>query len=368
MVRFMAIKVHYDHRPSLPIELKYSTAVTKREHDEYLRLHAQGVGGEGFHECLNYFIPESGPVRMYLPPTCLPAEDMINDEFVIFSFTYGTDQEMPSRVVGVHGSAHLLNKDGLVRPESNEVQIFYHVEADADFVTLFPSPLEYSVRDGKYTRAYNRWGFGLRYITSGHAENIISDRLRIAERELASNFDESSRSVMEREVFVLRNIYDRYIMSAVDNSSVPRENNLRVVTTGNFTGIPDKELGDLGEKHIYERELAIASKLNQPASEVKWVSRGNPQSPFDIRSIRELAGVVRDHYIEVKSTTVLDDTRIFISARELAFLDEHSGHCSVVLVRFNPDKTVKDVRDFTIEQFRERYELVAVSFKLRPLA
>jgi hypothetical protein len=65
MIRFMAIKVHYDHRSSLPTELKYSKAVTKGEHDEYLRLYKEGIGGEGFHECLNYFIPENGPVRMY---------------------------------------------------------------------------------------------------------------------------------------------------------------------------------------------------------------------------------------------------------------------------------------------------------------
>ena len=121
----------------------------------------------------------------------------------------------------------------------------------------------------------------------------------------------------------------------------------------NFTGIPDKELGDLGEKHIYERELALASRLGQPASQVKWVSRGNPQSPFDIRSIRELGGAIRDHYIEVKSTTVLDDTHIFVSAREIAFLDEHNDHCSVVLVRFHPDKSLRDIRDFTIDQLRD---------------
>ena len=160
MIRFMAIKVHYDHRSSLPTELKYSKAVTKREHDEYLKLYKEGIGGEGFHECLNYFIPENGPVRMYLPPTCIPSENTINDEFVVFSFTYGGDQEMPSRVIGVHGEAHLLNRDGLLRPEPNEVDLFYYVEADADFVTLFPSPLQYNPRDGRYTPPYQRWGFG----------------------------------------------------------------------------------------------------------------------------------------------------------------------------------------------------------------
>jgi hypothetical protein len=156
MIRFMAIKVHYDHRQSLPKELKYSKATTKSEHEYYLRLHKQGIGGEGFYECLNYFIPENGPVRMYLPPTCIPGEKMINDEFVIFSFTYGTDRELPSRVIGVHGDAHLLNRDGLVRAEPNEIELIYYVEAGADFVALFPSPLEYNPGAGRYTPPYQR--------------------------------------------------------------------------------------------------------------------------------------------------------------------------------------------------------------------
>lgn len=363
MIRFMAIKVHYDHRSSLPTELKYSKAATKREYYEYLKLYKEGIGGGGFDECLNYFIPENGPVRMYLPPTCIPSEDSVNDELVIFSFTYGSDQEMPSRLIGVHGAAHLLNRDGLVRPERNEVKLHYYVEADADFVTLFSSPLEYNPRDGRYTPRYQRWGFGLRYIDKTHAENIISEQLKIIANGLTSNPDESKRAVMEREVIVLRRLYDRYITGG--GTGVARANK-PVKAPTNFAGIPDKELGDLGEKHIYERELAIASKLGQPASRVKWVSRGEPQSKFDIMSIRELDGAIRDHYIEVKSTTVLDDTHIFVSAREIAFLDEHNDHCSVVLVRFNPDKSLKDVRDFTIDQLRERFELVPVSFRLRP--
>jgi hypothetical protein len=255
-----------------------------------------------------------------------------------------------------------------VRPESNDVDLSYHVEADADFVTLFvPSMLQYNPRDGRYTPPRKIFGYGLHYIEKAHAQNIISDQLRSVEKELANDPSESRRAITERELVVLHRIYDRYVNGIVDRG-LARENNQPVKENANFTGIPDKELGDLGEKHIYERELLIASKLDQPASQVKWVSRGNPQSPFDIRSVRDVGGVVRDYYIEVKSTTVLDDTHIFVSAREIAFLDEHSDRCSVVLVRFNPDKSVKDVRDFTIDQLRQRFELVPVSFKLRPLA
>ncbi len=363
MTQFIAIKIHYDHRSSLPAELKYSKPVTGREHEEYLDLFEQGIGGEGFHECLNYFIPENGPVRMYLPPTCVPGANSISDEFVIFSFTYVGDQEMPSRIVGVHGGAQILNRNGLPRIERNEVDLVYHVEAPSELVTLFPSPLQYNSPDGRYTPSYRLWGYGLRYIDKSHAANIVFDQLDVARNELIDLADESKRIVVEREVLILENIAARYFGS-VGNARA-REDGHRA--NAGPVGIPDKELGELGEKHIYDRELNLASKLGQAASQVKWVSRGNPQSPFDIRSIRESRGTVRDHYIEVKSTTVLDDTHIFLSSREIAFLDEHKDQCAIVLVRFNRDRSVKDVRDLTIGELRERFELIPMAFKLRPV-
>ena len=59
--RFMAIKIHYDHRAVLPHYLKYSKLPSAVEYDEYLDLYnKEGIGGEGFHECLNYQIPVAG--------------------------------------------------------------------------------------------------------------------------------------------------------------------------------------------------------------------------------------------------------------------------------------------------------------------
>jgi hypothetical protein len=85
MVRFMAIKIHYDHRPRLKPHLKYSLVPTQNEYREYLDLYrTEGVGGEGFHECLNFHRPETGNVKMYLPPTCRPGERFLDEEFVIF--------------------------------------------------------------------------------------------------------------------------------------------------------------------------------------------------------------------------------------------------------------------------------------------
>ena len=114
MPHFIAIKIHFDHRNDLPPHLKYSRPATAAEHQEFL----EGIGGNGFHECLNFRIPKQGSVRTYLPPTCIPAKDKLNDEFVIFSFTYQQDPDMPPSIVGVHGRARIFGRDGRPRKDS----------------------------------------------------------------------------------------------------------------------------------------------------------------------------------------------------------------------------------------------------------
>jgi hypothetical protein len=97
VTRFMAIKINYDRRASLPAGLKYSRLATTQENNEYLKLYqGKGIGGDGFHECLNFFISDNKPVRIYFPPTCRPDKKTIGDEFVIFSFTYASDPERPN--------------------------------------------------------------------------------------------------------------------------------------------------------------------------------------------------------------------------------------------------------------------------------
>ena len=116
MSNFIAVKIHYDHRQSLLAHLKYSLAATEDEHKEYLSLYRdENVGGEGFNECLNFSIPEQGTVQIYLPPTCLPGKKRLADDFMIFSFTYHQDREMPSRIIGVHAGTNVIGKDGKMR-------------------------------------------------------------------------------------------------------------------------------------------------------------------------------------------------------------------------------------------------------------
>jgi hypothetical protein len=163
MTRFVAIKLNYDHRPELPTELKYSKEPTRQEYQEYLdRFYQQGIGGEGFHECLNFAIPDDeGTVRIYLPTTDIPRERYWNDEFVFLSFTYKGDPELPSYAIGVHACAGMRDHDGLNRPEittrtAGNQRLTFNAEAPAEYVTLFCQPIKYEMSDGIYTPVYNK--------------------------------------------------------------------------------------------------------------------------------------------------------------------------------------------------------------------
>jgi hypothetical protein len=210
MPKFIAIKTHYDHRESLPSYLKYSKVPTEEEYNEYLELYDEGVGGQGFHECMNFSIPDNGDVKIYLPPTCLPAQSLVDEEFVIFSFTYKQDKELPSVVLGVHAGVVIDDLDGIIRTdyqiEGSIEDLLYYASAESDLTTLFTSPLPYDFRDGLYTPVYTAWGYGRRYLEEEHAERIIRSAYDLAVNKLGTSKN-VERQVVEREIVVLENIF-----------------------------------------------------------------------------------------------------------------------------------------------------------------
>jgi hypothetical protein len=88
--------------------------------------------------------------------------------------------------------------------------------------------------------------------------------------------------VIDREISVLEAIKVRYFSSSANKKSKAKQSSNAF---GSKNSIPDKELGYLGEKFIYESELEYALKHGLPASEVEWVSQSVPKSPYDIKTV-----------------------------------------------------------------------------------
>lgn len=364
MPTFAAVKIHYDHRQALPAHLKYSTLPSLAEYNEYLALFRdQDIGGNGFHECLNFAIPEVEPVRFYLPPTCIPASSRIDDEFVIFSFTYKGDQSLSAHVVGVHAGARLLSAEagGLPRDHHNRIEgvepLQYHAEAPGDLVTLFNPPLPYTSSEGLYTPKYKIWGYGLRYIEEQHASRIISSSLTAARMALP-DATTSQAIMIQRQIDVLLRIAARYQIEVA-----PPEQPGRRPPAPPREQLPDAEVGYAGERLVYEREIAYVRSINREPNEVEWVSQAAPTSPYDIKTIRLLpGGDFREHYIEVKSSAA-DDTNVYVSSGQMQFLHDHADQSTVALVRFSNTRP-PTVRELTLPQLQAEFDLVPIKFKL----
>lgn len=372
-IRFMAIKIHYDHRAVLPHYLKYSKLPSREEYDEYLDLYkTDGIGGEGFHECLNFQIPADGNVKIYLPPTSLPSIKKMNDEFVIFSFTYKEDQEMPDHLIGVHANVSILDKDGINRPDSEQLDgiypFIYHAQAPAEFVTLVTPPLEYGREDGMYTPVFEKWGFGLRYITEDHAKNIVKDALQGANQRIEFALD-TEKMAVARQIEVLERIANRHFPELIQDET--EDNYIKGKKTKGLPPVPplpDKELGLLGERLVYEREIAFAIESGVDPIRVEWISQAVPTSPFDIKTIRKTSKGYRDHYLEVKSSRMDLGANVFISSNQIEFFEEHPDAATFVFVNFD-NQNLPEVPfcELTLSQLLNEYELVPLKYKLKRL-
>ncbi len=368
MTKFVAIKIHYDHRKSLRPHLKYSKVPTPQEYKEYLDLfREEGIGGEGFHECLNFSVRDGSPTKIYLPPTCIPDNRFSDEEMVFFSFTYKGDKELPSSIVGVHAAAKLksVDREAIERDDIESIEgadkFHYHAEAPSEFTTLITPPIEYNFRDGLYTPKYQFWGNGLRYISEEHAENIINTALAGANsRILRSKGAEAI--VIEREISVLEAIKSRYFSSPASKNSKAKQSGS---SFGGANSIPDKELGYLGEKFIYESELEYVLKHGLPASDVEWVSQSVPQSPYDIKTVRVINKEKHEHFIEVKSSRAVDESNIYLSSRQVQFFQENHDCATFKFVTFATRNEVKSVRELDFIQLSKEFELVPIKFKLR---
>ncbi|MGF6808390.1 hypothetical protein OKW30_003516 [Paraburkholderia sp. Clong3] len=361
MPNFAAIKIHYDHRSYLAPHLKYSVVPGEDEYAEYFRLyHEEGVGGNGFHECVNFAVGESDTVRFYLPPTCVPGVSRRGDEFVFFSFTYKGDQELSAHVVGVHAGARIVSAQGQARGKPVQIDgvepLVFHAEAPADLVTLITPPLAYDMRDGVYTPVLRSWGYGRRYIGEDHAANIIREAMNQAVGALRSA-GESEKAVLQRQLDVLRRISDRYGLGVGEDK--PK----RTRGAAGGGGMPDTEIGYRGERFVYERELDYVKSIGRETSEVEWTSQAAPTSPFDIRTLRKTPDGVQEHFIEVKSSGMEEGENVYISSGQIEFF-KHKGDCATIaLVNFGAGKK-PSYRELTLDELNGEFHLQPVKYKL----
>ncbi len=363
MTRFVAIKVHYDHRQHLPKHLKYSVAPTEEEYNDYLELYATGVGGEGFHECMNFAIPDRGHVPLYLPPTCLPAEKISDEEFVFFTFTYKEDRERPASIVGVHGMSEIVSLDGLPRTDVTldflDVDLVYHAVARPEYVTLFTKPLSYDFKVGVYTPSYSLWGYGLRYIERSHAQKIVEDAFSATYNTLPEQ-TETEAMVSRRELEVLNRIHMRYFGAGLEvTGEEPPSPPLNPPE-------PNPEIEFMGERAVYEREISYVKGQGIPTTYVEWISQVEPNSVYDIRSARIENGEIKTHYVEVKSSAMEIGQNILVSHRQLDFFRSNTENTSIVLVKLGHEGAAPSLEYLSAAEFLDQFEFQPLKYRAVP--
>lgn len=359
MPKFIAVKIHYDHRTRLPYHLKYSCVPTTEEYQEYLDFYeSDKEGGNGFHECLNFALKnEHDEYKIYLSPTCLPAGKYADEEFVIFYFTYKSDYELSASLIGVHGCVHFLNMDGIYREEGTipgiKDRLFYQATTTGQLGTLFSSPLPYDFREGEYTPAYQSWGNGLRYIKDEHAQKILIDAFAEADKKI-KNASDSERIIIQDEIDVLNKISIKYFgkklgVDGAENSAIHR---------------PNFDIGYLGEKAVYEQELKLVKQLGLDSNSVEWLSQSVPTSVVDIKTVREKNGKIIEHFLEVKSSSMSYGENIYLSDRQIDFFVEKQDSTSLVIVNFEHSDASPTVRYLSFREIEDQFDFKPVKYKL----
>jgi len=364
----MMVKVHYDHRRNLEHYLKYSRMATPQEYQEYLNLFASGVGGQGFHECMNFWIKEGDErVLFYLPPGYIPSLDTIdNGELCIFFVTYQGDEELPSNIIGfqarctINADGNHIERTDIQTPDGIDEKFIYHGYSLREYSTLFTVPLPFDVTSGYYMQALQKWGNGLRYNRDDNGIQRILIESYNAANERYDVASIAERTVIERQLVVTENAYRYYF-----NQEIQGENNVVIITRNNITepNLPDKELGALGEQIIFDRELDYAAKNKIPLKEVEWVAKAQPYSPFDIRTKRLVNGKLTELFLEVKTTRLDNFDNVYISSNQVDFADNHKNSQIFVFVNINDEG--HQISEYTIEELRQQFSFMPIKYKLK---
>ena len=158
---------------------------------------------------------------------------------------------------------------------------------------------------------------------------------------------------------VLIEIDKRYGLGAAKFDQ--RRQSSRISTRGN---LPNVEIGYAGEQLIYERELAYVKSIGSNSNEVEWISQSVPSSPYDIKTIRKTPEGVREHFLEVKTSGLADDTNVYISSGQFEFFEENEAQSTFVFVNFSVKSSPK-IQEITLSELKADYDFIPIKFKIR---
>ena len=128
--------------------------------------------------------------------------------------------------------------------------------------------------------------------------------------------------------------------------------------------MPDTvEVGYRGERFVYDREVNYVNSIGRESSEVKWTSQVAPTSPFDIRTLRRTPEGIKEHFLEVKSSTMAEGENVYISSMQIDFFEERKDCATFALVNFVAGKE-PSVRELTLDELRTEFDLQPVKYKL----
>lgn len=122
----------------------------------------------------------------------------------------------------------------------------------------------------------------------------------------------------------------------------------------------NKEIGDLGEKFVLEREKNI---LGYPLREkVRYVSEEDGDGAgYDILSYTA-EGEIR--FLEVKTTTGDKETAFYISENERLFLETYKEDAKIVRVyNFDKEKGIGEIFEISGKDFLEQIRLQPIAYK-----
>ena len=94
------------------------------------------------------------------------------------------------------------------------------------------------------------------------------------------------------------------------------------------------------------------------------MSQAVPQAPFDIKTIRASENGPRDFYLEVKSSRMDGAANVYVSSRQVQFMEENPDVSAIALVTADYNDSVTSYQEISLDQLLEQFSLIPIKYKL----